>query len=881
MFRLRTFGGAALFDDGRPLDGPAVQRRRIALLALLAMAGESGMSRDKLLALLWPETETERARHTLSQWLHLLRRDLRAADVVQGNADLRLNDERFASDVRDFERATASGNLDAAFELYAGPFLDGFHLTDSPEFERWLDAQRERLAATWRRAAETLAARRTASGDHAGAAAVCRRLAAAEPFEMRYALGVMRAYAATGDIPAALTHARVHAQLLEQEFGEQMPPEIRALANQLETQQRKARDAALASAPRNVAPGELAATVPEEVPAMIPSGSQPPAARLRLSRSRRVMLLAVPVAIVLLLVIAAFIPRQLRSTMLTVLSRHSNPLNRRLIVVAPLTNATGDTSLSAFGDMAAFVTAQALTRTGELEVADAQSAILTSRIVDMLPRVLRSSNRAVALAEELGAGQAIEGRFYMDGDSLKAQAQLLDVATGLVRERVGPISGTRGQLEAIAQALGERFAPVAAAQADSSFSGVGIALSAPPSYETYRETSSAWASYYRGDLPALEMHVARARASDSTYMLPLVILGHVYSEQRDWRGVDSLARILSAHRAQVTPLERAGSELLEALARGDADAILATGLELAHAAPASAETRTHAAHLAVEANRPRDALQILAGVNPTRGVLLIVPWYWSWKCAALHELGDYQGQVEVVKQGLHQFPDDDALLLHLGRALGALGREREVLELMDRAPIVARKSALHLAVLQRDAMALEWSRELAAHGHPREAAHLAGIVADWLARTPIDTAIRAVRLRAMAMEQAQRWPEARALFSNLLARDRRDVSTRGHLAVSDLHLGLRAEADRIDQELAATPGDYLHGLATIWRARIAATRGDRDESVRLMARAVEEGYMRGYDLYGSSFGEFDLHTDPFLEPVRALPAARRLLAARG
>ena len=52
MFRLRTFGGAALFDDGRPLDGPAVQRRRIALLALLAVAGEGGMSRDKLLAFL-------------------------------------------------------------------------------------------------------------------------------------------------------------------------------------------------------------------------------------------------------------------------------------------------------------------------------------------------------------------------------------------------------------------------------------------------------------------------------------------------------------------------------------------------------------------------------------------------------------------------------------------------------------------------------------------------------------------------------------------------------------------------------------------------------------------------------------------------------------
>src|SRR6476620_4059764 len=123
MFRLRTFGGAALFDGDRPLDGPAVQRRRIALLALLAVAGDAGLSRDKLLAFLWPETDTERARHTLSQWLHLLRRDLRSADVVQGNADLRLNEALMQSDVRAFERAVARGELQAAVDLYAGPFL--------------------------------------------------------------------------------------------------------------------------------------------------------------------------------------------------------------------------------------------------------------------------------------------------------------------------------------------------------------------------------------------------------------------------------------------------------------------------------------------------------------------------------------------------------------------------------------------------------------------------------------------------------------------------------------------------------------------------------------------------------------------------------------
>lgn len=873
MFRLRTFGGAALFDDGRPLDGPAVQRRRIALLALLAVAGEGGMSRDKLLAFLWPETDLERARHTLSQWLHLLRRDLHAGDVIQGNADLRLNDERLASDVREFERAIASGNLEAAFELYTGPFLDGFHLTDSAEFERWLDEQRERFADLWRRAAEALAARCAAAGDDGRAVTVWRRLAAAEPFEKRFALGLMRALAASGDLPAALAHARIHGELLRQEFGEPMPAEVRQLADELASRAREA-TVARSDVPIAASPSADASVTTLPAPRAAAVSAPDPSAR------RRAVLVGVPLAVLLLLTTVAFMPRQVRATMRTVLSRGSSTLNPRLIVVAPLVNVTGDTSLDVLGDMAADYTAQALGNTGELEVVDANSAIVTSRIVAMLPRLLRPSNPAIALAEELGAGQAIEGRFYVGGDSLRVQVQLLDVASGHVRQTIGPVAGPRSHPEQIVQALSRRVAAAAAARADGSYAGPGIALSAPPSYETYRETRSAWEAYYRGDLAALETHVARARASDSLYMLPLVILGHVYSEQRDWRGVDSVARIVVAHRSQVSALESAGGNLLEALARGDADAILAAGLEVARAAPASAETRTHAAHLAVEANRPRDALRILADVDPTRGVLLVVPWYWSWKCAALHELGDYQGQREVAEQGLRQFPDDPALLLHLGRALGALGREREILDLVARAPILPGRTALHLAVLRRDAMALEWGRELAAHGHGRDAADLVARVVTRVERATPDTGDRAVRLHAMAVEQAQRWPEARALFGSLVARDPGDISSRGHLAVADLHVGLRDEADRIDRELGTLPGRYLHGLATIWRARIAVTRGDRDAGVALMALAVEEGYMRGYDLYGSSFGEFDLHTDPFLASIRELPEARRLLAAR-
>ena len=45
MFCLKLFGGATLVSPEGPMTGRAVQRRRLALAALLAVARERGMSR--------------------------------------------------------------------------------------------------------------------------------------------------------------------------------------------------------------------------------------------------------------------------------------------------------------------------------------------------------------------------------------------------------------------------------------------------------------------------------------------------------------------------------------------------------------------------------------------------------------------------------------------------------------------------------------------------------------------------------------------------------------------------------------------------------------------------------------------------------------------
>src|SRR4029077_8864357 len=191
-WQLRTLGGLTLLRDGVAVTGAPAQRRRLALLSILAVAGETGCSRDKLQAMLWPESETESARHALSQLLFLVKRDLQDGELFTSGAELRLNPLELSCDASELERHIVAGDDAAAVALYRGPFLDGFHLRAAPEFERWQEDQRDRLAKTYAQALERLAAADESRGDFVGALGNRRRLAATDPLNTRLALALIR-----------------------------------------------------------------------------------------------------------------------------------------------------------------------------------------------------------------------------------------------------------------------------------------------------------------------------------------------------------------------------------------------------------------------------------------------------------------------------------------------------------------------------------------------------------------------------------------------------------------------------------------------------------------------------------------------------------------
>jgi DNA-binding SARP family transcriptional activator len=191
------------------------------------------MSRDKLVGYLWPETDTKRARHVLNQLVYAQRQQFGPDDLLSGRKTLRLNDRVIWTDVREFEQALARGEDEPAVALYAGPFLDGFFLEGSPEFEQWADGQRRRLARACIEAVRRMAELAGANGKAQDAVKWWRRAVDLEPLEAGSVFCLVEALAAAGDRIAALQEARRYEDRLQRELGVPVEPRMRELMSQL------------------------------------------------------------------------------------------------------------------------------------------------------------------------------------------------------------------------------------------------------------------------------------------------------------------------------------------------------------------------------------------------------------------------------------------------------------------------------------------------------------------------------------------------------------------------------------------------------------------------------------------------------------------------
>jgi DNA-binding SARP family transcriptional activator/TolB-like protein len=407
LYTLHFLGGAWVEGPEGALPGRVAQPRRLALLALLASAGGQPISRDKLIALLWPESSPENARHSLADSVYVLSRELGVSPVVAVGNGLRLDPAVVSSDLAGFEEAVGSGNLERAVGLYKGPFLEGLYIREALEFEEWLDQERARLERALCQALERLAREAMAGGRPKEAARWLHRLVEHEPYGGRVVARLMEALAASGDLAGALQQAASHAVRMRQELDADPDPAVVEMEQTLRARRTE-------EAP----PVSATARVESSLPPRRPIERAFP---IVFGRAR--LLGIVGIGIVLLGLIIASLREQ--SGMGT--SRAAAVGTPPGIAVMPFQVA--DPSLAAWEEAIVDLMATNLDGVGSLRAISSRTVLaqwresVTEEQVPDLPTVLE-------IARDAGGSYAVVGNAVTIGRNIRLSAEVYDLRTG-------------------------------------------------------------------------------------------------------------------------------------------------------------------------------------------------------------------------------------------------------------------------------------------------------------------------------------------------------------------------------------------------------------------------------------------------------------------
>ena len=228
MLSILLLGSPQLCLDQRSL--PLPRRKSRALVYYLA-AQPGPVRRERLLALLWPEHERPSAQHSLRTMLHGLRQALGPALIVTDEAlalepRTEVDARRFVAELT--RSPSEPQRLQATLDLYRGDFLADFTLPDSPEFDNWVMAERERYRQLAVRGLTTLAQQHARRNEWPAALTTITRAIDLDPLREDVQATAMQLQYLSGDRTGAIRRYEQLRKLLDDELG--LPPTVETQA---------------------------------------------------------------------------------------------------------------------------------------------------------------------------------------------------------------------------------------------------------------------------------------------------------------------------------------------------------------------------------------------------------------------------------------------------------------------------------------------------------------------------------------------------------------------------------------------------------------------------------------------------------------------------
>jgi len=397
MIHFRMLGGLSLTAaDGREVRSLLAQPRRLALLAYLAAGTPRDFQRrDSLVALFWPELDQKHARAALREALHVLRGAVGQGIVTRrGDEEIGLDSDLFWNDVAAFDRAAAAAEWGEALELYRGDLLEGFFISEAPEFERWLETERARLKDAACRGAHALIQRSEASGDLAAAASWARRATRLTPFDEDVVRRWISLLDRMGDRARAVQVYDEFVSRLAQEYEMQPAAETQTLIAAVRARESGSPPLRAPAAPLSPAP---------------PTGLSTP------TRHRPSVWWSAPVIAAVAVILLLANPGDWEGRT----RRGARIAGIRSLAVRPLADLSRDTLHSWFADG---MTEALVTDLGRI------SALRVTSLGAVQP--FKDSSSFRNMVRELYVDAVVEGGVQRSGDRVRVDVRLIDAASG-------------------------------------------------------------------------------------------------------------------------------------------------------------------------------------------------------------------------------------------------------------------------------------------------------------------------------------------------------------------------------------------------------------------------------------------------------------------
>ncbi|MFH1765981.1 MAG: protein kinase, partial [Gemmatimonadota bacterium] len=537
-------------------------------------------------------------------------------------------------------------------------------------------------------------------------------------------------------------------------------------------------------------------------------------------------------------------------------------LSDDLVVVLPFENRTGDARYDAASKR---IAETITTRLYQAEVIPVVSAELVATSWGAaLERQGRDPSfvSRTAVADQHGAGIVVSGSLASEGDSIRFSAEINgDGGASLIVpvDAVVASSDQAGVGGAI-ETMTERVAAAVAWFHEVNWTD-STTTKPPHSLAVKDAFDGAWEAWGRGEMEGARLSLERTLELDSTFLMAKILLAQAHMYLGNVREADSLLDETEGLLDPMIPMESLSWKAIRADLDGDWEAGYRINKEASERSPTPLWVLSFGWH-ALGMNRPREALESMIALDPASADL-IVAGHWRYLgdriAWALHMLGEHRRELREVRRFRELFPDHQWFLINEIRARAARGQIRQAEELVAEAiqknwsPIPAMRIA---------------GEELDAHGHSEAARTFYERGLAYLEERPVeerDSPQYLVNLFSF-LSHLERWDEAQVVAEELVSRNPSNQLFLAFLGGTAAQKGQRAEAQGIDQRLAAMGEGTTHN-----RACIAAALGEKDRAVELLEQAFQEGWR--YSI--------NLHADPSLKPLRGYPPFEEFLRPKG